>query len=508
MLRHGIYTMHDFHVFRLYEFGKCVSAGQFPCRWAPDAGMGYGEPVFNFYGQLPYWIGQIFKFGGWSVIDSIKILFVLSLLLSAVSMYFLARTYWGNWGAVLSAIVYVYAPYRAVDVWVRGALPEALAFVLFPFIFYHFDRLCHRVNKHNFFWLTVSAAALITTHNLSALMLTPFLGLWWIYRWWQNRSVNSLIPLAFAAVLAGWLSAYYLLPVVAESKYITLAQTTRGYYDYRAHFATLHELFISRFWGYGASLWGPVDGLSLSVGQLQWLIPVAILLILIFKYFTGRSNFLVFAGLGLLAIFLTHGRSQFIWQLLPPMAYIQFPWRFLSLATFFLALGSGAAVTLLPDSLRRVTLAGLIVVVVLVNFNFFRPDIWRPISDAQQFSGKLWDEQQASALPDFWPIFGSQMPTAYAFSQPVVLLQTSDYLKIQYPIVYFPGWQAKVDGQPLAVFAQGQLGLITARVPLYYQHLDLQFTNTLPRTLGNGLSLLSLIGISIWYRSKHWHLWS
>ena len=137
MLKPGIFSMQDFHLFRLYEFDKCVRALQIPCRWAPDAGLGYGEPLFNFYPQLSYAIGEIFHLIGFSLIDSLKILFTLSIICSTAAMYFLAKHLWkSQWAGIVSAAIYIYAPYRAVDVWVRGALPEALSFVLFPLIIF------------------------------------------------------------------------------------------------------------------------------------------------------------------------------------------------------------------------------------------------------------------------------------------------------------------------------------------------------------------------------------
>ncbi|MEK7188709.1 MAG: hypothetical protein AAB685_02560, partial [Patescibacteria group bacterium] len=141
MFSPGIYSMQDFHFFRLFEFDKCVKELQIPCRWSPDAGLGYGEPLFNFYGQVSYSIGEIFHLIGFSLIDSIKILFILSLLGSAIAMYFLAKRIWKNdFAAFVSAVLYLYAPYRAVEVWVRGALPEALSFVLFPLILLCIDK--------------------------------------------------------------------------------------------------------------------------------------------------------------------------------------------------------------------------------------------------------------------------------------------------------------------------------------------------------------------------------
>jgi hypothetical protein len=184
MLTPGIYSMQDYHFFRQLEFDKCVKMLQLPCRWAPDAGLGYGEPLFNFYGQLPYAIGEIYHLLGGSIIDSVKFLFILSLLGSAVSMFFLSRRLWkNNFSALISSIVYLYAPYRAVDVWVRGALPEALSFILFPLILLS-------VEKKSLVWFSFLLSALILTHNLSLVMFLPILLVWIIYRrFWKGSDL-------------------------------------------------------------------------------------------------------------------------------------------------------------------------------------------------------------------------------------------------------------------------------------------------------------------------------
>ena len=178
MLRPGIFTMHDFHPFRQYEFSQCVAAKTFTCRWAPDAGMGYGEPVFNFYGQFPYWVGQIFHSLGLQIIDSVKANFILTIIVSAVGMYLLGKKYWGNLGGMIAALFYIYAPYRAVDVWVRGSLNEAYALALFPFIFLSLDNFLDDHQPRHLWWLVFFASALLITHNLSALMIAPFLAIW------------------------------------------------------------------------------------------------------------------------------------------------------------------------------------------------------------------------------------------------------------------------------------------------------------------------------------------
>lgn len=509
MLRMGVYTMHDFHVFRQFEFNKCVMDGVFPCRWASDSGMGYGEPLFNFYGQFPYWIGEAFHFLGFSIINSVKLLFILSLVVSGVVMYLVSRKFWGDLGGVVSAILYMYAPYRSVDVWVRGALNESLALVFYPLIFYNLDQFISTRRQRNLWVLVVSMSMLITTHNLSVVMVAPFLAIWWLVRTIRAREFKHVFGLGIAALLSLGLSAYYLLPVIFENSLVTLSKTTQGYYDYRAHFATLHELFISRFWGYGASLWGPVDGLSFSVGQINWIIVAVLLVIVVFKRNFGERKliFYLLAGLGLAAIFLTHNKSQFIWRLFPFMAYIQFPWRFLGVAVFFLSLASGAVAQIIPSKIRVMSLVGIILLAILSNVYYFRPDIWRYVTDAQQFSGQLWDEERSSALQDFWPASAPDEPVAFAplLSKSQIKSSSASFsvmandISTSFPIVYFPGWKAWENGKSVAIHPGGKLGLITANLTPGLHTINLQFTNTWPRTVGNLISGLSLGILVLWY---------
>lgn len=459
MMSYGIYSMQDFHFFRLLEFDKCVKALEIPCRWAADAGLGYGEPLFNFYGQLPYAVGEIYHLLGGSIVDSVKFLFILSLVGSAVSMFFLAKKVWkNNYSALISSVIYLYAPYRAVDVWVRGALPEALAFVLFPLILLS-------VEKKSLVWFTVLLSALLLTHNLSLIMFLPILIFWLIYRKFWKGFLGGVISI--------FISAFYILPVIFESKYVGLGSTTAGYFDFRAHFVTLYQIFISRFWGYGGSTWGPEDGLSVSIGQIQWVLPLIVsFFVILKKKISGNIDFIILAVFGLLYIFLTHNKSTFIWTTIPAIPYIQFPWRFLGMATFCLALASGAIVQFFEKQKLVVSLV-IIAAAVALNFSFFREDIWYSVNDSYFTSGPEWDRQRTASIGDYWPLFGHDIPAA-----------TSDGKYIN----YFPGW---VGAEP------NEKGLIPAE--------GTKFTDTPVRSTGNIISLISIIGLGVFaFRRKKW----
>ncbi len=450
MLAPGIFSMQDFHFFRQFEFSKCVKIMQIPCRWSPDAGLGYGEPLFNFYGQLPYVIGELYHLLGGSIIDSVKFLFILSLLGSGISMFFLARKIWKNdFSALISSLVYLYAPYRAVDVWVRGALPEALAFVLFPLILLS-------IEKKSPLWFSILLSSLIITHNLSLVMFLPLLLVWIVYRKFWKSIIGGI-----GAIL---ISAFYVLPVIFESKYIDLASTTAGYFDFRAHFVTIYQIFISRFWGYGASTWGSGDGLSLSIGQIQWILPLIIFVVtLIKKKFFGNIKFLILFILGLFYIFLTHNQSTFIWTHIPGTAYIQFPWRFLGVATFCLALSSGAIVQFFEKQKGSLLIA-IAIAVIAINFSFFHEDIWYKVNDSFFTTGTEWVRQRSASIGDYWPLFGHNIPSTPS---------NGKYIN------YFPGWIGAIpDGS----------GLIPA--------IGTKFIDTPVRSTGNIISIVTILVIA------------
>src|SRR3990172_3372539 len=56
----GIPNTHDLvhHLTRLVEFDSSIASGILYPRWAPDLGLSYGNPIFNFYPPLSYYMAE------------------------------------------------------------------------------------------------------------------------------------------------------------------------------------------------------------------------------------------------------------------------------------------------------------------------------------------------------------------------------------------------------------------------------------------------------------------
>ena len=136
LVRAPYFSHHDdVQVIRLFEMNECFRDYQIPCRWDPNLGGLYGYPLFNFYGPLPYYYGELIYLITSSFLLSAKIMFATSFVISYIFMYLFTKKLWRNEkSAVFSALFYAYAPYHALDFYVRGAMGEMWALMLFPVV--------------------------------------------------------------------------------------------------------------------------------------------------------------------------------------------------------------------------------------------------------------------------------------------------------------------------------------------------------------------------------------
>jgi len=63
--------------------------------------------------------------------------------------------------------------------------------------------------------------------------------------------------------------------------------------------------------------------------------------------------------------------------------------------------------------------------------------------------------------------------------------------------LYFPGWEVAIDGKivPIVYIYDG---IIRVSIPSGSHVVRIQFKDTLPRTVGNIVSILSLVGVIGW----------
>lgn len=539
LLKPGLYwNMHDdMQLIRQLELEKCLKDGQIPCRWTPDLGYGYGYPLFNFYPPMPYFVGQVFRTFGLSYIETVKFTAIVLIISSSLAMYLLATSLTGPIGGFLAALFYSYAPYHAVNIYVRGAMNEAWASLFLPLIFY-FSRTF--LKKHSFtslILLSLSWAGLLLSHNPMAMTFVLFFAPWCLYWYLDNNfhfRVKPILYLILSGLLALALSAFFTLPVLFETKLVQIESMFQNYYHYSVHFVSLKQLFLNDFWGDGPSVWGTYDGMSFALGTLYWLLPLLMSLYFGYQSFKTKSLKkyllpLLMVFLAFVSTFMTHERSSFLWAILSPVQKIQFPWRFLNHSLFLFSLSLAFFPLVLKKLLPKfvyILIPILSISLVLLNYKYFFPVTFGPITDAQKFSGLAWNNQITSGIYDYLPktastaaktkaadIIDSVEPSATEYQLSSFQKGTDWWLfnlknetpaKFTLASLYFPDFQLFDNQQPLNFDIEPILGRIIIVLEPGTHQIYLKLSNTPIRQFSNYLSLLAWIFVIVYFLQKIW----
>lgn len=521
LFHRGFFPTQDYiYVARIYEMDKSLKDGQFPVRWVPD--FRYGEPLFNFYAPLPYYAGSVihtlpFINGSTNdFLNTTKILFGLGFLLSGLTMFLLSKELFGKWSGFISAIFYVYAPYHSVDVYVRGALSESWALIFFPLIFLFAIKLTKVKSVQNLIALSLSLAGLFFTHNIMTILFMPFFMLFCLFLIWQTRD-KSLIKYYLGSILLGFgLGASFLLPAFFEKDLVQSSKLITGYFDFRGHFVEIKQ-FFSLFWGYGASVFGPEDGMSFQVGIIHFAALALSLTLLFVKKIRIKKAIplIIFLTLEFIfSLFMQHNKSTPIWLLFPLLAFTQFPWRFLGVSIFLISLVVGS-LGLYKQKIIVVIAAILTLICLVFNLQFFHPESYYDnYTDESMLSSKILSTDDK--LPkDYLPIYVKAIDSQKVF-QPVVLsgnaeitnfAKRSDSAKfranvskvadVEIPISYFPGWKVFSNNRELGQKDPTKLGLIQVELPKGQNQIDVKFTNTPIRSIGNLLTVTSVLLVAL-----------
>ena len=435
-------------------------------------GYGNGYPLFNFYAPLAYYLGALASYI-LGYIGAAKLLFFLPLVFGAVGMYLLAKELFGRTSGLTAATLYLFAPYRALDSYVRGAVGESFALALIPFVFYFFLQLIRKRNKKYFALTTLTTFLFFVSHNIMILIFTPLIIIWvifWLYKEkWKGIKISLL-----SLVLAFGLAAFFVLPAYFEKGLVQTEALTRAELNFRAQFVKVSQLFIDRSWNYAGSQPLSSNTLSYQIGwPLWWLVALSLVVVVISK---KRKDILLYAmllSMFAFGVFMTHNKSAPVWELIKILAYVQFPWRFLSIVIFSASLIGGYFVSFFKGKWLIAISTIIIGVTVLLNWQYFKPEhFYYNLTDSQLLSGQSFIDQQAGALLDYLPKTALEprelAPTSPYFVQgkgtitnfinksnqwnfDAEITQDADLV---IPVFDFSNWMVAVDGKDFSTFSQ------------------------------------------------------
>ncbi len=329
--------------------------------WRPHIALEFNGLRSN--GLLLYYLTALLPL---SELNALKFVVGASWVAGGVGIFLWLRSWFGNPGALVSALVYVYLPYQIVTVYIRGAWGETLFFGILPWAILAATYLVTSPR-----WVLVPIAALFGLMlGLSQLGLTVWAFIFLVILLLIVHFAQALLPIISA--LLGLVGSF-----IVSFPFIT--SPTNPTIIFTDHFLYPFQLF-SAYWGFGVSTADSNDGLSLQLGLTA--IGLSVLTVLLWQRQTSsevsveRSDrrLLFFSGTVVILSLLLLGVFAFIWQLPLLATTLTYPWQLLGLIGLCLAVLSGASLWI-DRQLERLTLfAGIIIIIVLSSFSYLEPN--------------------------------------------------------------------------------------------------------------------------------------
>ena len=506
------------YVPRLVEFHQNIAHGILLPRWAPDLNRGHGQPFFLFNPPLIYYAGELWHLLGFDFVTSLNLVFVTIVLGSAASMFLLGRLYFGEMGGWLAAAAYLYAPYFAVNVYVRSALAESAAFPFMPLALYGFGAYAREGRLKHLMVGALGYAGVLLSHNPAALFFTPLVGAFVVFTAWMARSRRVFVHQVYGILLGLGLAAFVWLPAIAERGEVGVERLLQGPLRYSNHFVYFHQLFDSP-WGYGISLAGDRDGMSFSMGWSHLLLVACALGWLLWRRKAGGRAyawFFVAAAAAFALLMLT--QAQWLWDALPLLQYTEFPWRMLAPAAVCVAMTAGLAGSLLAAAprWRSMGFAAAMVLLVVPNLPHFFPPRERVLDEsfwsARQIAERGIEVTTAAEYSPKWveaaAPFDNGVVKVISGGAKVVergrtLLSWSGDVTgaggslMEMPMDWFPGWEVRVDGDSVASHPAPVTGLLRFEAPAGAHRVEVAWTRTPLRLASEMVSLLSLVAVGV-----------
>jgi hypothetical protein len=482
---------------------------------------GHGYPLYVFYSPLAYLLGAGFSFLGFNFLISTKLVFILGFLLGGLGMYLLVRQWWGTLPALVAGIVFSYAPYRALDVYVRGNLAEFFSLSLFPWVvLFNYQLLTASKRKLWGLLFSFSLFLLLIAHNTSAFIFGIFLLFFNLFHFLscdRGHLKEDIWNLAWSGILAATISSFYWLPLIYETRFVMVGKFAQC--PYWRYFLTLGKIWNTP-WGFG----GYIENNPMSL-QLGKTIIVLSFLALIANFFIKtqwrKTVFFIFGAL-IGATLIELPISDFLWHNLKILPFLQFPWRFHVISTFCGSILFAAFFYLLEKRFHSQkwfkylffpVLLTILSLHIFENYRFFKPSLF---FDAPAVSeSTTWDDEYlprwvkvkpkdyASDKVKFIEGEGKVEEIEWGYLQKSFAVNSSGNSLVEISHIYYPGWQAFVNGQKAVIDYNNDHGLMRLTLSPGENQVTFKFLRTPWRLFSEIVSLIGLtiylfLGLRVW----------
>ena len=486
-------------------------AGEFFPGWAND-NFGFGSIGIRFYPPVAFYVLAITELfiGDWFWALWANLVFWM--FLSSVGIFFFVKEWGTPSQGLIAGIGYAIVPQHLSEVFQFFLFAEFAAWGVIPFCFLFVTRICRNGKWIDTVLFAISYSVLILTHLPTTIVVSLCLPIYVLISMdWRNY-LPVFARLAVAIFLTAAATSFRWVTIIAEFDWLAHndPKWASGYYQYAAwlfpNTLTSRNQFI-----YVLTSWLFDIAIVMSVALI---IPAVVYLLKTRKE-RMRDVWKIIAAsvsVSVFGFFMLSKPSQFVWEALPFLQKLQFPWRWLSVVSFSavvaFALSVPRLIALLQGRERLVAYPALALVVTIILFNITQiiiPSAPIPLAEFNEIEKKVAEEPM---FDGWWPVWAKhealenpQLVTAGdrvidvskwdALDRAFTVLP-GDPMNIRVATFYYPHWKAYVNHQPANLEADSD-GAILVSIPREYSMVRITFEKPIRAVVADGVSILTWI---------------
>lgn len=356
----------DFHVARIWALAENIKAGQwaFPIQTEMANGYGYASPLF--YGQIFFYIPAVIYLIG-APIQVCYQIYVISINIGTVLIsYFCFKGITSDRKTgLLGSFLYTLSAYRIANVYLRAAAGEYTAMMFYPLIMYGFIRIYQKevskINWKDCILVVIGLTGLIQSHILSCELAAIFITLFCILLIRKTFELKRLIALAGTVMVTLGLNLAFILPFLASmGMHIRVReQEAESIQHYGTYLLQVFGVFMTSS---GDTVPGMANEMPMALG-FSLVLGIGLFLWCCVQKYHWKLEKDVRLNVGTVCVAFTVicivlSTRFFPWDsieeinplLAKLLSVVQFPWRYLSIASVFATTATVIAVKLIKES--------------------------------------------------------------------------------------------------------------------------------------------------------------
>lgn len=499
------YSDIEFHLNRIIGLSNIINH---PINYKVFNQIGMGVNYF-YPGLTIFPAALLIKFTHSVVKGFLTFLFLLNVVSGMIAYYSLKSVYKNRFKATIFSTMFIFMTYRALDIYRRFDIGECLAMTFMLIVFSAMYQIIVD-QKNSWVKLAIGMALVLYSHLLSAIIVSIMCGLMLILNWKNVKSWKFvIIQLCKSGITTFTLGLGFLLPYLQQTR-LKINPPFIGNLPSAA--LNMSDLFNN-------SLNNTLGNSKQTVVSLGIICLVFLIIGLFKKHETPVEK--SFYMLGLFSVILS--TKLFPWNLFQKhFALLQFPWRFLEVASVFLLIYGVSAVI---DSKRTIFSLGIVGCTVMlfyssvVNLENTAPakNIMNESRIDKAMSYDNWDYFPQKAAYNlsivnhqFFNAKGKPVSIKHWVTDTDYVIKLNSYKssELNVPVLYYYGTQAKMNGKKLGVKASDRGTVELQSVP---QNGEIKITSQYTKFARTGqiISVISLFGlmalmIRSYFRTKNY----